>query len=59
MQTAERENWCCDKCRSEKVRVLQDKLQNALRQINELNVRNRELETKLQNGGCRGEEINR
>jgi len=48
VQTAERENWCCDKCRSEKVRVLQDKLQNALRQINELNVRNRELETKLQ-----------
>jgi hypothetical protein len=51
VQTAERENWCCDKCRSEKVRVLQEKLQNALRQINELKVRNRELEAKLQMAG--------
>jgi hypothetical protein len=38
--------------------VLQEKLQNALRQINELNVRNRELET-VTNGGFRGAEINR
>jgi hypothetical protein len=51
MQTAERENWCCDKCRSEKVRVLEEKLQNALRQINELKVRNRELQAKLQMAG--------
>jgi len=51
VQTAKRENWCCDKCRSEKVRELQEKLQNALRQINELNVRNTELETKLQMAG--------
>jgi len=50
-QTAERENWCCDKCRTEKVRVLQEKLQNALRQIDELKVRNRELEAKLQMAG--------
>src|SRR5215510_15165624 len=42
-QTAERENWCCDKCRAEKVRVLQEKLQNALREIDELKIRNREL----------------
>jgi hypothetical protein len=50
-QTAERENWCCDKCRTEKVRVLEEKLQNALRQIDELTVRNRELEAKLQMAG--------
>jgi len=50
-QTAERENWCCDKCRTEKVRVLQQKLENALRQIDELQVRNRELEAKLQMAG--------
>ena len=44
-------NWCCDKCRSEKVRVLEQKLQNALRQTDELEVRNRELEAKLQMAG--------
>jgi hypothetical protein len=49
--TAERENWCCDKCRTEKVRVLEEKLQNALRQIDELTVRNRELEATLQMAG--------
>jgi hypothetical protein len=44
---AERENWNCDKCRTEKVRMLQEELQNALRQIDELKARNRELEEKL------------
>jgi hypothetical protein len=47
-QAAERENWNCDKCRSEKVRMLQEDLQNALRQIEELKARNMELEAKLQ-----------
>jgi len=46
-QAAERENWNCDKCRTEKVRMLQEELQNALRQIDELKARNRELEAKL------------
>ena len=46
-QAAERENWNCDKCRTEKVRMLQEDLQNALRQIDELKARNRELEAKL------------
>jgi len=46
-QAAERENWSCDKCRTEKVKMLQEELQNALRQIDELKVRNRELEAKL------------
>jgi hypothetical protein len=35
----------------EKVRVLQEELQNALRQIDELKVRNKELEAKLQMAG--------
>jgi hypothetical protein len=43
----ERENWNCDKCRSEKVRMLKEDLQNALRQIDELKARNREFEAKL------------
>jgi hypothetical protein len=29
-QAAERDNWNCDKCRIEKVRMLQEDLQNAL-----------------------------
>ena len=47
-QAAERDNWNCDKCRTEKVKMLQEDLQNALRQIDELKARNRELEAKLQ-----------
>ena len=46
-QAAERGNWNCEKCRTEKVRMLQEELQNALRQIDELKVRNREREEKL------------
>jgi len=46
-QAAERENWNCDKCRTEKVKMQQEELQNALRQIDELEARNRELEAKL------------
>jgi hypothetical protein len=42
-QAAERENWNCDECRSDKVRMLQEDLQKALRQIDELKVRKREL----------------
>jgi len=33
-QAAERENWNCDRCRTEKVRMLQEDLENTLRQIN-------------------------
>jgi predicted RNase H-like nuclease (RuvC/YqgF family) len=46
-QVSERESWNCDKCRAEKVRMLQTDLQNALRHIDELKARNRELEAKL------------
>ena len=53
VQTAERENWSCDKCRMEKARMLQEELQNAMRQIEELKVRNRELEAKLEMAGVR------
>ena len=42
----ERMNWNCDWCRTEKVRMLQEDLQNALRQIDELKARNRESEAK-------------
>jgi hypothetical protein len=46
-QAAERENRNCDKCKAEKVRMLQEDLQNALRQIDELKARNRKSEAKL------------
>ena len=46
-QATEKEKWNCDKCRTEKVRVLQGDLQNALRQIDELKAENGELEEKL------------
>jgi len=35
-QAAERVNWNCEKCKTEKVKILQEELQNALRQIDEL-----------------------
>ena len=44
---AEREKWNCDKCGTEKVRMLQEDLQNALQQIDELKARNRETAEKL------------
>jgi hypothetical protein len=45
---AKRVKWSCDKCKTEKFQRLQEDLQNALRQIDELKTRNRELEEKLQ-----------
>jgi hypothetical protein len=47
VQVVERENWNCEKCRTEKVRMLQEHLQNVLRQIDELKARNRELKAEL------------
>jgi hypothetical protein len=35
-QVAESGKWTCDKCRSERLRLLEEKLQNALLQIDEL-----------------------
>jgi hypothetical protein len=44
---AEREKWKCDTCRTEKVKMLKEELQNVLQQIDELKARNRELEEEL------------
>ena len=38
----------CDKCRSERLRLLEEKLQNALLQIDDLTRKNKELEEQLQ-----------
>ena len=44
---AVRNKWNCDKCKTERVRLLQNDLQNALRLVNELKARNKELEEEL------------
>jgi hypothetical protein len=44
---AEREKWSCEKCKTERFFKLQEDLQNALRQIDDLKFRNWELEEKL------------
>ena len=38
---AVRDKWNCDKCKTERVRLLQNDLQNALRLVDELKARNR------------------
>jgi hypothetical protein len=40
--------WVCDKCRSERLRVLEEKLQDALHQIDILTRKNKALEEQLQ-----------
>jgi hypothetical protein len=46
-QIAGREKWSCARCKADRFRKLQEDLQNALRQIDEMKARNRELEEKL------------
>jgi len=46
-QVAERGKWICDKYRSEKVRLLEEKPQNALLQIDDLPRKNKALEEQL------------
>jgi hypothetical protein len=44
---AERGKWTCDKCRSERPRLLEENLQNALLQIDEVTRKNKALEEQL------------
>jgi hypothetical protein len=44
---AESGKWVCDKCRSERLTLLEEKLQNALLQIDELTRKNKALEEQL------------
>ena len=44
---AVRDKWNCDKCKTERVRLLQNDLQNALRLVEKLKARNKELEEEL------------
>ena len=46
-QVTESGKWTCDKCRSERLRLLEEKLQNALLQIDDLTRKNKALEEQL------------
>jgi len=43
-QVAEGKKWICDKCRSERLGLLEEKLQNALLQIDDLTRKNKALD---------------
>jgi hypothetical protein len=45
---AESWKWICDNCKSKRLRLLQEKLQNALLQIDGLTRKNKALEEQLQ-----------
>jgi hypothetical protein len=47
-QVAESGKWVCDKCRSERLRLLEEKLQDALHQTDTLTRKNKALEEQLQ-----------
>jgi hypothetical protein len=46
-QVAAGEKWSCERCKTDRLRKLQEDLQDALKQIDELRARNSELEEKL------------
>jgi hypothetical protein len=54
-QVAESGNWVCVKCRSERFRALEEKLQDALRQIDTLTRKNKTLEEQVRLATDRGE----
>ena len=58
VQVAESGKWVCDKCRLERLRLLEEKLQNALLQIDDLTRKNKELEEQLQLAAA-GREVGR
>ena len=39
--------WICDKCKSERLRLLKEKLQNVLLQVDDLTRKNKVLEEEL------------
>jgi len=47
-QVAESRKWVCDKCRLERLRLLEERLQDALHQIDALTRKNKPLEEQLQ-----------
>jgi hypothetical protein len=57
-QVAESEKWGCDKCRSGRIRVLEEKLQGALHQIDALTSKNKTLEEQIRLATA-GREVNR
>jgi hypothetical protein len=52
---AESGRWICDRCRSERLRLLEEKLQNALLEIEDVTRRNKALEDQLRLATSGGE----
>lgn len=48
VQVVENAKWNCDRCRSERLHLLEEKLQNTVLQIDELKRKNKALEEELQ-----------
>jgi len=57
-QVAESGKWVCDKCRSERLRLLEEKLQDALHQTDTLTRKNKALDEQLQLAAA-GREVGR
>jgi hypothetical protein len=58
VQMADSGKWSCDRCRWDRLRELEKKLENALRQIEELKRKNKGLEEQLR-GAVDGCEVSR
>ena len=58
VQVAENGKWVCDKCRSERLRLLEEKLQDPLHQIDTLTRKNKAVEEQLQLAAA-GREVGR
>ena len=58
VQVAENGKWVCEKCRSERLRLLEEKLQDPLHQIDTLTRKNKAVEEQLQLAAA-GREVGR
>ncbi|PNF36340.1 hypothetical protein B7P43_G00510 [Cryptotermes secundus] len=58
-QMAESGKWSCERCRWGRLRQLEEKLENAMKQIEELKRKNRALEDQLRRAIARGDTVQR
>jgi hypothetical protein len=54
VQVVESGKWNCDRCRSERLQLLEEKLQKAVLQIDELKRKNKAVEEVTVGGSWRG-----
>jgi len=58
MQVAERGKWICDRCRWERVSLLEEKLQSTLLETEDLKRKNKRMEEQLR-VAAEGSEVNK